>query len=252
MNNPDNIGVEPPNHHLMRNFINGSLLVALVTPSLFAKDQIKLNVSSDPHPHVDAPIRMVVETQPQRPSRRYTYLIRWDDEDRWTVLAHRTRDFTHAWTPRRAGRMEIRVDAVADDAEEVRDTVKVEVRAEAAGARMHGRSSLVPGSFPAYDEPAKLVMEERSVVLGQTARVNIYLLEPRNSRRITVMDRHESDSEWRVFLQNPARLTFDWTPRRLGAYKLRVDVVGARDERSEINVVCVDPQATSGARQRGN
>ncbi len=219
-------------------------------PALAAAPPLKLTARANPYPRVDIPITLSVGDNLPRSSRRYTYLVRYDADDRWTVLQHRTAATAISWTPARPGNVEFRVDAVAPDAPEVRDTIRLTIRTGREPVRMEGRSSLVMGDFPAYGG-VQLMMDDHSVVLGRSTRVQILLREPRNSRRITVLEKHADDREWRILHQNPARLIFYWRPARIGQYQLRVDVVGARDERHQIGAVCLDPSAPSGSRMRG-
>lgn len=229
-----------------------ALLGQVLSPdsALAEAPPLKLTARANPYPRIDAPLTLSVGDNLPRSSRRYTYLVRYDADDRWTVLQHRTAATAISWTPTRPGNVEFRVDAVAPDAPEVRDTIRLTIRTGREPVRMEGRSSLVMGDFPAYDG-VQLMMDDHSVVLGRSTRIQILLREPRNSRRITVLEKHADDREWRMLHENPARLIFYWRPSRIGQYQLRVDVVGARDERHQINAICLDPSAPSRSRMRG-
>lgn len=184
--------------------------------------------------------------------RRFTFLYRFDDENQWTVILHRTEATDIRWTPRRSGSVELRVDAVTPGQGEMRHTVRTYVLSGREGVRQTGRSSAGLPSFPDYPEKVGLHVDRPSGLPGEARQISVRLGEARNGRRVTFMIRHEADPAWRILRENSDTLSFRWTPDRVGRFQLRVDTgEGAADERAQIPFTCLDPQAPAGVRQRG-
>ncbi len=212
---------------------------------------IRLHVSDD-SPRIGREMTLTARMPTLDSAWRYTFLYRFDDETRWTVILDRVPAGETRWTPRKGGNLELRVDAVAPGRDEMRHTVRTHVRTGQEGVNMNGRFSGTPGSFPAYPEKVGIHIDKPNGMPGEARQVMVRLSEARNGRRITFMVRHQSDSAWRILRENSDALSFRWTPDRVGQYQVRVDTGGGTaEERAQITFTCLDPSAPAGVRMRG-
>lgn len=214
---------------------------------------------------------------------RYTFMVRHDSDPTWRTIGNLQRSSQKEYTFTQLGGLESKVVVFSAGVPVGSATFRTLVQSPPPppiGVKLVGSNEGfdnfvdgVKGFFtgpddlgPGIHNEIKFTIDQRSGQVGQPRRLNVNAFRkydggkktqplPRDGRRLTFLARHETDSEWRIIIQNSRTLEWNWTPPFSGDWVLRVDYVkneeNAPGDRIDNLRAQIDFTATSGPDSSG-